>query len=74
MNVGNVIGNELLVVESEEDLTKAAKLMTEYKVSGVPTVDNDGNLESVISSSDIVRAYSEVETHFRLIEKDTHFD
>jgi len=74
MNVGNVIGNELLVVESEEDLTKAAKLMAEYKVSGVPTVDNDGNLEGVISSSDIVRAYSEVETHFRLIEKDTHFD
>lgn len=74
MNVGNVIGNELLIVESEEDLTKAAKLMVEYKVSGVPTVDNDGNLEGVISSSDIVRAYSEVETHFRLIEKDTHFD
>ena len=74
MNVGDVVGNELLIVESEEDLTKAAKLMTEYKVSGVPTIDKDGNLEGIISSSDIVRAYSEVETHFRLIEKDPHFD
>ena len=74
MNVGDVVGNELLIVESEEDLTKAAKLMTEYKVSGVPTVDTDGNLEGIISSSDIVRAYSEVETHFRLIKKDPHFD
>jgi len=74
MNVGDVVGNELLIVESEEDLTKAAKLMTEYKVSGVPTVDKDGNLEGIISSSDIVRAYSEVETHFRLIKKDPHFD
>jgi len=72
--VADIIGNELLMVESEEDLAKAAKLMTEYKVSGVPTVDKDGNLEGVISSSDIVRAYSEVETHFRLIEKDPHFD
>ncbi|MGI0023426.1 MAG: CBS domain-containing protein [Nitrososphaeraceae archaeon] len=74
MNVDNVIGNELLIVESEEDLAKAAKLMTEFKVSGVPTIDKDGNLEGVISASDIARAYSEVETHFRLIEKDPHFD
>jgi len=74
MNIGEVVGNELLIVESEEDLTKAAKLMVEYKVSGVPAVDKDGNLEGIISSSDIVRAYSEVETHFRLIKKDPHFD
>lgn len=74
MNVDNVIGNELLIVESEEDLAKAAKLMTEFKVSGVPTIDKDGNLEGVVSASDIARAYSEVETHFRLIEKDPHFD
>ena len=74
MNVSNIIGNELLTVGSEEDLAKAAKLMMEFKVSGVPTVDSNGNLEGVISASDIVRAYSEVETHFRLIEKDPHFD
>jgi len=73
MNVGGIVGNELLIVESEEDLTKAAKLMTKYKVSGVPTVDKNGNLEGVVSSSDIVRAYGEVETHFRLIKQDPHF-
>jgi len=73
MNVGDIVGNDLLIIESEEDLTKATKLMTKYKVSGVPTVDKDGNLEGVVSSSDIVRAYSEVETHFRLIKQDPHF-
>lgn len=74
MKVGDVIGNELLTVESEEDLATAAKLMTKFKVSGIPVIDSQGSLEGIISSSDIVRAYSEVETHFRLIKKDTHFD
>ena len=73
MQVGELLGNELLTVESEEDLAKAAKLMSLYKVSGIPTVDKEGNLEGVITSTDITRAYSEVETHARLIKKDTHF-
>lgn len=73
MQVGELLGNELLTVESEEDLAKAAKLMSLYKVSGIPTVDKEGNLEGVITSTDITRAYSEVETHARLIKKDPHF-
>ena len=73
MQVGELLGNEFLTVESEEDLAKAAKLMSLYKVSGIPTVDKEGNLEGVITSTDITRAYSEVETHSRLIKKDPHF-
>jgi CBS domain-containing protein len=73
LKVGNLIADELLTIESEDDLSKAAKLMTKYNVSGIPTVDKDGNLEGMISSTDIVLAYSEAETHFRLIKKDPHF-
>lgn len=73
LKVGDLIADELLTIESEDDLSKAAKLMTKYKISGIPTVDKDGNLEGMISSTDIVLAYSEVETHFRLIKKDPHF-
>ena len=73
LKVGNLIADDLLTIESEDDLSKAAKLMTKYKVSGIPTVDKDGNLEGMISSTDIVLAYSQVETHFRLIKKDPHF-
>ena len=73
MQVGDIVGNELLSIDSEEDLAKAAKLMTEYKISGIPVVDHEGNLEGIISSTDIARAYSEVETHARLRERDTHF-
>ncbi|HJU13735.1 MAG TPA: CBS domain-containing protein [Candidatus Nitrosotalea sp.] len=73
MKVGDLIANELLTVEMEDDLATAAKLMTDYKVSGIPVVDRKGSLEGIVSSTDIVKAYSEVETHFRLIKKDTHF-
>ena len=73
LKVGNLIADEVLTIESEDDLSKAAKLMTKYNVSGIPTVDKDGNLEGMISSSDIVLAYNEVETHLRLIKKDPHF-
>jgi CBS domain-containing protein len=74
MRVGDLISDELLTVETEDDLATAAKLMTDYKVSGIPVVDSNGSLEGIISSTDIVRAYSEVETHFRLVKKDPHFD
>lgn len=73
MTVENVIGSDLLTVYTEDDLATAAKLMTRYKVSGIPVINGNGNLEGIVSSSDIVRAYSEVETHFRLIKKDPHF-
>ncbi len=73
MRVSDLIGKELLTVEMEDDLAIAAKLMTEYRISGIPVLDSKGSLEGVISSSDVVRAYSEVETHFRLIKKDPHF-
>lgn len=73
MKVGNLVGDELLTVGMEDDLAIAAKLMTDYKISGIPVIDSKGSLEGVISSADVVRAYSEVETHFRLIKKDPHF-
>ncbi len=73
MRVGDLVKTELLTVEMEDDLAAAAKLMTDYKVSGIPVVDSKGSLEGVISSTDVVRAYSEVETHFRLIKRDPHF-
>ncbi len=73
MTVGSLLGQDLLVVRSDDDLAQAAKLMTEYKVSGMPVIDANDNLDGIISSSDVVRAYSEIETHFRLRKKDSHF-
>lgn len=71
--VSDLIGNELLTIESSDDLAKAARLMIEYKISGIPVVDENGNLEGVISATDIVRAYHEVKVHAILQRNDPHF-
>lgn len=73
MTVGDIIGSELMTVNSEDDLAKAANLMIEYKVSGIPVVDSNDDLKGVISSTDIVKAYTKVETHRRLAQNDPHF-
>ena len=72
MTVGDIVGSELITVSSEDDLTKAANLMVEYKVSGIPVVDTN-DLKGIISATDIVKAYTEVEIHKRLVKKDPHF-
>ncbi|MDE1769271.1 MAG: CBS domain-containing protein [Thaumarchaeota archaeon] len=72
MTIGDIIDSELIVVRSEDDLTKAANLMVEYKVSGIPVVDAN-DLKGVITATDIVKAYTKVETHERLVKNDPHF-
>ena len=71
--VSDLVGNELLTVESNDDLAKAARLMVEYNISGIPVVDENGNLEGVISATDVIRAYHEVKVHARLQKNDPHF-
>ena len=74
MTVGDITGPELISVTSEDDLAKAANVMNEYRVSGIPVVDANGELKGVLSATDIVKAYTEVETHKRLAKKDPHFE
>lgn len=71
--VSDLVGNELLTIGSNDDLAKAARLMVEYNISGIPVVDENGNLEGVISATDIVRAYHEVKVHAILQKNDPHF-
>ncbi len=71
--VSDLVGNELLTIGSNDDLAKAARLMVEYNISGIPVVDENGNLEGVISATDIVRAYHEVRVHAILQKNDPHF-
>jgi CBS domain-containing protein len=73
MTIGDIIGPELITVSSEDDLTKAANLMMQYNVGGIPVVDVNDDLKGIVSSTDIVKAYTKVETHKRLAKKDPHF-
>lgn len=71
--VSDLVGNELLTVESNDDLAKAARLMVEYNISGIPVVDENGHLGGVISATDVIRAYNEVKVHAILQKNDPHF-
>lgn len=71
--VSDLIGNELLTIGCADDLAKAARLMAEYKISGIPVTDENGNLEGVISATDVIRAYHEVKVHAILQRNDPHF-
>lgn len=71
--VNDLIGSELLTIGYNDDLAKAARLMTEYKISGIPVIGENGDLEGVIAATDIVRAYHEVKTHAMLQRNDPHF-
>lgn len=73
MVVGDIVGSELISITSEDDLAKAANIMNEYNVSGIPVIDAN-DLKGVLSATDIVKAYTEVETHKLLVKKDPHFE
>ena len=58
-----------MTVNLNEDLAEAARLMINNIVSGFPVVDKNKSLVGVISKSDVVRAFSEVESNTILLEK-----
>jgi len=73
--VSDLMNNRVLTLDQDEDLAKAARLMIEHDVSGIPVIDENNNRElvGVVSKADIVKAFSEVKIHRQLIARDTHF-
>jgi len=64
-----LLHRDLLTVNLEDDLANAAHIMINNIVSGLPVVDKSGNLVGLISKSDVVRAFSQVESNTILLEK-----
>ncbi|HIH67970.1 MAG TPA: CBS domain-containing protein [Candidatus Nitrosotenuis sp.] len=68
--VGEFIRYEILTVEPDDDLATAAELMVNNNVSGIPVIVIKNNkISGIITKSDIVRAFSQVITHGKLLEK-----
>jgi len=57
--VEELMETNLLTVEPDDDLSKAARMMAEYNISGVLVVDKQDNLLGIISLSDITNIYAE---------------
>jgi len=53
----DVMEKNVLFVKTSDDMSVASRYMEEYNVSGLPVVDN-GILEGVVSSSDIVKIFA----------------
>ncbi|MDC8437824.1 MAG: CBS domain-containing protein [Candidatus Nitrosotenuis sp.] len=68
--VSDLIGKEILTVEPDDDLATAARIMIENKISGIPVTNvQDVKIMGVVSKFDVVRAYSNVVPHAKLLEK-----
>lgn len=68
--VGDLIRYEILVVEPDDDLATAADLMSKNNVSGVPVIVMKNNrLDGIVTKADVIRAFSQVITHGKLLEK-----
>ena len=67
--VSDIIKYEILIVEPDDDLATAADLMSKNNISGVPViVINDNRLEGIVTKADVVKAFSQVITHSKLLE------
>lgn len=68
--VSELIKYEVLIVEPDDDLATAADLMAKNNVSGVPVIVLKNNkLDGIVTKADVVRAFSQVITRAKLLEK-----
>lgn len=69
LQVKDLLDDDLLTIEEEEDLTKAASLMIKNKISGIPVLDKEKNLVGVIDKTDVVKAFNNVKIDKDLSKK-----
>jgi len=67
--IEKILNHDILLVDLEDDLAEAARLMIKNLVSGIPVIDKEKNLVGIITKSDVVRAFTQVESNAHLLEK-----
>jgi len=67
--IEKLLDQDVLVLNLEDDLAEAAKLMVKNLVGGIPVINNERKLVGIVTKSDVVRAFSEVESNSQLLEK-----
>ncbi|MEM4373128.1 MAG: CBS domain-containing protein [Metallosphaera sp.] len=56
IEVRDVMSPNVIVVNGNEDMANAAKLMASRKIKGIPVMDKDGKLGGIVTTTDVVRA------------------
>ena len=54
-----IMNEDFHYVDKDDDLKEAAKLLYEYRIHGLPVLNNRKNLVGIISPTDILRTYTE---------------
>jgi CBS domain-containing protein len=55
LEVGKIMTPQPITISPEANLAEAAQVMLKHKISGLPVVDQQGNLVGIITESDIFR-------------------
>ena len=72
--VRDLIKDEILIVEPDDDLASAAYILEKNNVGGVPVIiEKNNQLAGIVTKSDIVRAFSQVVSHSKLLEEYRRF-
>jgi CBS domain-containing protein len=50
----DVMSTELIAADPEQDVLKAAKIMLDNRINGLPVIDRDGKLLGIITQSDLI--------------------
>jgi len=67
VTAGDLMTRDVAVVHPETSLLQAVTLMAKRRISGMPVVDDAGNLVGMLSEGDLVRwheGYTEHQTHW----------
>jgi CBS domain-containing protein len=55
LTVKKIMTHDVITIQANETIYDAAKLMLDHKISGLPVIDNKGELIGIITESDIFR-------------------
>lgn len=55
LTVGKLMTRKVFTVTPDALVVFAAELMTEYKIAGLPVVDQDGSVIGIVTESDLLR-------------------
>ena len=55
MRVKDVMTPNVICIGADEPILKAARLMLQNRISGLPVIDKDGELVGIVTESDFLR-------------------
>ena len=55
LTIGKLMMRKVITITADAFIVRAAELMTEYKIAGLPVVEADGSVIGIITESDLLK-------------------